>query len=118
MANAALFIGWNRAVPGRETQALELFYTANQFWAQQQAEGRIEGFEQILLSPHAGDLNGFTLIRGDRNKLDTLRNSNEFQDLIVRAQFLLDGVGCVDAHVGEKVMEQAQRFGKTAQSVK
>jgi hypothetical protein len=118
MANAALFIGWNRAVSGREAQALELFYTANQFWAQQQTEGRIEGFEQILLNPHAGDLNGFTIIRGDRNKLNTLKDSNDFQDLLVRAAFLLEGVGCVDAHVGESVMTQAQRYGKTVQSIK
>lgn len=112
MANAALFIGWNRAVAGRETQALELFYTANQFWAQQQADGRIESFEQIMLQPHAGDLNGFTFLRGDRNKLNALKDSPEFNDLILRAAMLLEGVGCVDAHIGEAMMAYVQRWQK------
>ena len=112
MANAALFIGWNRAITGRETHALELFYSANQYWAQQQTEGKIEGFEQILLNAHGGDLNGFTLVRGDRAKLNAIRETSEFQDLIVRAQHLLEGVGCIDAFVGQSVMEQAQRYAK------
>lgn len=112
MANAALFIGWNRVVTGREQQGLELFMTANQFWAQQQAEGRIESFEQILLAPHAGDLNGFTLVRGDRAKLDALKQSTEYLDLQMRGMMLLDGLGAVDAHIGEGMMQMVQRFGK------
>jgi hypothetical protein len=112
MANAALFIGWNRAVVGRETQALELFYAANQFWAQQQAEGRIESFEQIMLQPHAGDLNGFTFVRGDRTRLNALKETPEFMDIMVRAAMLLEGVGCVDAHIGEGMMAQVQRWQK------
>ena len=112
MANAGMFIGWNRAIAGREAQALELFFAANQFWSQQQAEGRIESFEQILLQPHAGDLNGFTFVRGDRNKLNALKDSAEFRDILVRATMLLEGVGCVDAHVGEGMMAEVQRWQK------
>jgi hypothetical protein len=112
MANAALFIGWDRAITGRETQALELFNTANQFWAQQQAEGRIEGFEQIMLQPHAGDLNGFTFIRGDRAKLNQLKDSPEFQDLFMRAYHHLEGLGICDAHIGEGMMGYVQRWQK------
>jgi hypothetical protein len=112
MANAGMFIGWNRAIAGRETQALELFFAANQFWSQQQNEGRIESFEQILLQPHAGDLNGFTFVRGERNKLNAIKDSAEFQDIMVRATMLLEGVGCVDAHVGEAMMAQVQRWQK------
>ena len=113
MANAALFIGWNRAIPGRETQALETFHAANQFWTQQKAAGRIESFEQIMLQPHAGDLNGFTFIRGDRNKLNQLKDSPEFNDLLLRAYLLLEGVGVVDAHIGEGMMAFVQRWQKS-----
>jgi len=67
---------------------------------------------QILLNAHGGDLNGFTLIKGDRAKLNALRETSEFQDLIVRAQHLLEGVGCIDAFVGQGVIDQAQRYGK------
>jgi hypothetical protein len=113
MANAALFIGWNKPVTGRETQALELFYTANQFWAQQQSEGRIESFEQIFLQPHGGDLAGFSFIKGDRAKLNTLKDSAEFQDLLMRCYHVLDGLGVVDAHIGEGVAAFVQRWQKT-----
>lgn len=118
MANAGLFIGWNRPIPGRETQALELFNAALQFWQQQQTQGRVESFEPVLLASHAGDLNGFIFVRGDRGKLNTLKDSAEFHDLMVRSMMLLDGLGCVDAHVADGMMTLVQRWQKAIPATK
>ncbi|HEX9102692.1 MAG TPA: hypothetical protein VF997_10835 [Polyangia bacterium] len=118
MANAGLFIGWNRPIAGREQLALELFSSATQFWSQQQAQGRIESFEPILLAPHAGDLNGFIFVRGERGKLNAIKDSQEFHDIMVRAGMLLHDLGCVDAHVGEAMAMQLQRFQRAIPAAK
>ncbi len=55
MADRVLFIGWNRAVVGREQQAMQLFQKVVEFYGKLQADGRIESFEPVLLSAHGGD---------------------------------------------------------------
>src|SRR5437879_6361468 len=99
MANdAAIFIGWNRAVAGRENDALELFAHTINFWQGQIKAGNATSFEPVILRPHGGDLNGFFLIRGDRNKLNTVKESDEFLAIVSRAILLLEGVGVNDAY--------------------
>jgi hypothetical protein len=70
MANAAIFIGWGNVVRGRERKALQVFNEALHYWSGLQQQGEIESFEPVLLELHGGDLNGFILIRGDRDKLN------------------------------------------------
>jgi len=73
MANNVLFIGWNRAVAGREQKALEVFAKSMEYYTKLQTDGRIESFEPVILGVHGGDLNGFILLRGDAEKLDQIR---------------------------------------------
>jgi hypothetical protein len=61
MAGEALFIGWGSVVRGREKQALQVFQESMEYYAKLQQDGRIEGFDVWLLSPHGGDLNGFVI---------------------------------------------------------
>ena len=101
MAEAALFIGWGQVVRGRERQALELFNESMQQYGRWQEEGRIEGFDVALLSPHGGDLQGFVLIRGSGEQLDSLRRDEEFERLQQRVDLIVDRLGIVDAYVDE-----------------
>lgn len=114
MANAAIFIGWGAAIAGRETQALQLFQEGVQYWTRLQEQGEIESFEPVALEPHGGDLGGFCLIKGDRDALSKLRYSPEWQRLNARAQTILQGLGVVDAHVGEGLQ---RLFGDYQQAV-
>jgi hypothetical protein len=93
MANAALFIGWGNAARGREEKSLAVFNDGLQYWTRLQQSGEIESFEPVALEPHGGELLGFVLIRGDRDKLNRLRTSEEWLRLNDRAAAVIDNFG-------------------------
>src|SRR5712692_4575162 len=101
MANAALFIGWGPAVRGREQKALQVFNEVLQYYTQLQQQGTIESFEPVALEPHGGDLNGFLLIRGDQEKLNRLRTSQDFIRLNNRGSLVVENLGVIGAFIGE-----------------
>src|SRR5438128_2607903 len=103
MANAALFIGWGSVLQGREVKSFEVFGEGLQYWARLQQSGEIDSFEPVALEPHGGDLAGFFLIRGDREKLSRLRCSDEWMRLTDRASTVVDRLGIVSAYSGEDV---------------
>jgi hypothetical protein len=90
---------------GRESQSIELFAKFSGYLAQQKEAGLVESFEPAVLMPHGGDLNGFILIRGERDKLDQLRNSDEFFSFRVSAEIIMHGLGILPARIGEGVMK-------------
>ncbi len=111
-ADYALFIGWNRAVAGREKAALELFRSALGYFNELKAAGQIASFEPVLLAVHGGDLNGFILIKGEEAKLDAVQHSEKFQDLITKVALNVEGVGAIRGWSGESMMNQVQRYSK------
>lgn len=110
MATAALFIGWGEVIPGREQQALEVFQEGVAYWTRLQQAGEIESFEPVQLEPHGGDLQGFVLIRGDRDKLNRLRYSDEWLRLNLRAGLVVRSLGVVGAFIGEEMSRQFANF--------
>ena len=101
MAEAGLFIGWGQPVRGRESKGLQVFNDALQFWGDKQASGAIESFEVVLLGAHGGDLNGFLLVRGSYEQIAAMRGDADFQRLNARATAIVDGLGIIDAVVGD-----------------
>src|SRR5512144_1654978 len=75
MADEALFIGWGEVVRGRESKALDVFNESLQYYARLQQDGTVEGFDAWFLAPHGGDLSGFVLLRGERERLDDVQRS-------------------------------------------
>ena len=112
MADRILFIGWNRAVVGREQQAMQLFPKTVEFYGKLQAEGRIESFEPVLLSAHGGDLNGFFLLKGKAKKLAEVRGDETFLDLTIEAEYCLEGFGIVSGFIGEALTDVFSRWSK------
>ena len=106
MADAGLFIGWGEVVRGRETEATELFQETLGWYTSLQEEGVIESFEAVFLEPHGGDLAGFILIRGEAEKLASLRVSEEFQQLSTR----VDRLGVVGADMGTRLQRQVEYY--------
>src|ERR687895_2358826 len=98
MADEALFIGWGDVVRGRETKALDVFNESLQYYGQLQQDGRIESFDAWFLAPHGGDLAGFILLRGEREALDEIQRSPEFELLTARAGMIVDRIGVVKAY--------------------
>lgn len=112
MANSALFMGWNRAVAGREQQAMDLFMKSMEYYGQLQNDGKIESFEPVVLSAHGGELNGFVLIRGDADKLDEIRREETFINYSIEANFCMEGFGLLRGYIGDSVTEMFSQWAK------
>lgn len=103
MNDAALFIGWDRPVAGKESMAVELFATAQNYFEKQQKKGLVESFEPVLISAHAGDLNGFMLVRGTPENLAQIRRDDEFLKIVIRCNVALTHFGVVEAYRGQSI---------------
>ena len=114
MASAALFIGWGTVVRGREKQALGVFNEAIQYYTRLQQQGEVESFEPVALEAHGGDLAGFLLIRGERDKLERIRYMPEFLRLNSRALQVVDNFGVVSGFIGEELNRQFAEFQEAA----
>ena len=101
MADDALFIGWGEVVRGRERKAIEVFNESLQYYLQLQQDGKVESVEPWFLAPHGGDLAGFILLRGQREQLDEIERSPEFERLETRASLIVDWTGGINAYTGE-----------------
>ena len=102
MATALLFIGWNRPIAGKETEAWKFFMEEGQgTLAKFQKQGYFERLEQVALTPHGGTTNGFLLLFGERAKLDELRRTDEFEHFSLKLMTMLEGYGVVPGLTGE-----------------
>jgi hypothetical protein len=110
MADYGLFVGWGQIPRGRERKALDVFNEITRYYAGLQENGEIESFEPVLLEPHGGDLSGFILVRGEREKLARLRVDSDFQRRTVRAELVVDGFGVVGAAIGGAIGESMVRY--------
>ena len=103
MADAGLFIGWGQVVRGREKRAVEVFNESVEYWGGLQGDGKIEGFEVVLLAPHGGDLAGFALLRGSAEQMAALQSDEEFERRTTRADLIVENQGVVNAVLGEGI---------------
>ena len=112
MADRILFIGWNRIVPGREQQGMQLWQKTMEFYTKLKDDGRIESFDPVLLSAHGGDLNGFVLLKGEAEKLGDVRRDETFIDLTIEAGYCLEGFGIITGYIGEGLTDVFSRWSK------
>ena len=85
MADHGIFVGFGTPTRGRENGATKVFTEFGQYLGAQQAQKNIESFEPVFLQAHGGDLGGFFLIKGEREKLDRMIASEHFG--VVNASF-------------------------------
>jgi hypothetical protein len=103
MADSGLFVGWGTVVRGRESQSLELFNEFLGYCGGLLENGEIESFEPVFLEPHGGDLAGFVLIRGDADRLASIRMSDEWVKHATRGGLMTENFGVVSASMGERL---------------
>jgi hypothetical protein len=101
MANAGILISWEDSKVGREALGAELWMSSIAFYQRQVELGAVESFEPFLLHRHGGDRNGCILLRGDREKLDALKRSDEFVAITVKAIHCLTCFSVVDVYLGD-----------------
>jgi hypothetical protein len=114
MADEALFIGWGEVARGRETKALNVFNESLEYYGKLQQDGRIESMEAWFLGPHGGDLQGFILLRGEREKLDEVERDPEFEMLQTRASMIVDRTGTIHAYTGDALARLVGQFQEAA----
>jgi len=117
MADYGLFVGFGVPVRGRERQSIAVFNETFEYFSRLQQAGEIEGFEPVLLEPHGGELGGYFLLRGDREKIARVRGSEEFERLTLRAQLIVDNLGVVGAVLGERLMSQISVFSEQVEDL-
>ena len=117
MADSGLFIGFGAPVRGRERQAIKVFNESFEYYSRLQQEGEIESFEPVLLEPHGGELTGYFLLRGDKDKLARIRGSEEFERLTSRADLIVENLGIVTAFLGERLMSQMSVFSQQVEEL-
>lgn len=102
----AIFLGWNRSIPGREHVSAAEFQDFVQYLGGLQQSGVIQSFDVVFLDPHGGDMNGFFLLRGESGKLHELAASADWLTWQMRGILHLQGFGAVFAATGDAVMER------------
>jgi hypothetical protein len=110
--NHALFLGWNRPVAGREFDSIETFAGFTKYLDTIRDEKIIDSYEPVMLEQHGGDLNGFIIIRGERDKLHELTNRDEWRMWNAKGSFLLQNWGLTHAYIGEGVGERMETYRK------
>jgi hypothetical protein len=96
-----------------ESKAMELFPQLKAFWAKAKQAGDIVNIEYVILASTGNQSMpaGFTLVTGDRAKLQKLRWENEdFLKLHTMAMMAMNGYACLDGYAGESFEKQMQRF--------
>ena len=117
MADYGLFIGFGVPVRGRERQALKVFSEFFDYCSRLEQGGEIEGFEPALLEPHGGELSGFFLLRGERDKISRVRGSEEFDRQVARGELLVENLGVVGAFMGTRLMSQMSVFAEQVEEL-
>ena len=96
---------------------MDVFGEASQYYTQLQQDGKIESFEPYFLAPHGGDLDGFVLLHGERETLDEIARSPEFERLQVRTSLIVEGSGTVPAVTGEALGRNMASFQEASQDL-
>lgn len=109
----AMMVGWDRSIPGREASAYETFGKWNGYLAQEQAAGRIAGFEHCFLQFHGGSFNGFTMVKGTYAQLCELEGGEVFTMIMTEANQSMMGMSHMKAFTGDAMMQQMARWQKT-----
>jgi hypothetical protein len=70
----------------------------------------IESWQGYFLGPHGGDLGGFFLLHGDRERLALASVGDEMDRVLQRAALVVDGLGAVPALTGAALASGMERF--------
>jgi hypothetical protein len=82
---AAMVVTWTEPVPGREMVAVEYGAEVTAYWTKQAEAGKCSPPEMFFSERGLG----LWMVKGDRDTLLTLHDTDESQNLIMRGQLLL-----------------------------
>jgi hypothetical protein len=116
MADRVLFISWGENVVGREARGLEVFNETVGMYGRMQEEGRIEGFNVVLLEANA-DVDGYLEVRGSAEQLSALRESDEFLKSMLDASLIVHKMRVVEGFTGAGIARVMQKYQESLDAV-
>jgi hypothetical protein len=115
MADAILFIAWNRPHVGLDEKAMG-YLTGDGLKYLKTLEGKsFERLEMFGLTAHGADMNFGIILHGSRAKLDELRRTDEFEAFSFKLSSLFDRLMVVPGLSWEgiqKVMARMSAAGR------
>jgi hypothetical protein len=109
MADRVLFIGWGTPVRGMEAHGLEVFNEALGLLGRMQQEGRIEGFDVVLLEPNGG-LNGYVTVKGSAEQIAAMRADDDFRRNTADAALIVDDLRHIEGYTNEGIAAQMSLY--------
>jgi hypothetical protein len=108
-----LLIRYGKIVPGRETEAVELFAEGERFFKDKLSKGTITYFEPFFLA--TSDLEedlGFHIIKGPAPEIFKLMEEEGYQALLTKMTLVTEHPRVDMLTVGEGIPQQLERFAK------
>jgi hypothetical protein len=119
MADRVLHISWGQVVRGREERALETFNEVLGLYGRMQQEGRIEGFDVVLLEPSTG-LGGYIELQGSAEQLAAVTDDDDWRQIIADSTLVVDDLriarGATNEGVAREIATYQAAIAKVLQS--
>ena len=110
-ANAALYLCWGHPVPGREQKSLEVFMQAQEFNATLEKQGKIAAHRTYIATTGSMErFAGFMVVEGTVQQLRDLVDSDEWKNLRLRAEHLVQGIDIVHCVTGAEIPKTVQQI--------
>jgi hypothetical protein len=104
--DGALITTWGRPVTGREAKSLEVFMEFLGFWSNRAAEGRCSPPEPFFAADGSG---GLAVVRGKTDALGEIADSEEYERLLSKGQFIVDDLKVHLYITGEEEIQRSTR---------
>lgn len=117
MADYGVAITWGEVKPGREKKALELWADAVVLMDKAVADGRISSWDAIFLEPTGTPPVGVTRLHGDQDQVEQFIQSDDFQEMLVRDNLLLNNVSLRRFMTGEALAQGFARYANVIESL-
>lgn len=109
--HAAIVTTWGNSVPGREGKAIEAFMDYLTLLGKQAADDNVSEPEAYFKYDGSG---GMGLVRGDSAKLLELWESDEFIEMISKAQLTVQDLRAEMYAAGDTVQDMVANYTRTA----
>jgi hypothetical protein len=109
MADRLLCITWGPPVRGREERSLDVFNEAVGYYGRCQQEGKIDGFDVVLLAPNA-KMAGYMELHGTPEQLNVLREEDEYRRILADASMICEDLCVVEGATGAGIAREVELF--------
>jgi len=110
---SAMVVTWTRPVPGREQKALAYGVEVMEFWGKRASEGKCSPPE-LFFSEHG---TGLWLVKGDRDTLLLVHDSDEARLLTLKGELLLESFSLDFVYAGDAAVDYMTRYATALSAI-